>query len=139
MLQGPDNARNGSDGGAAPFPFAFPASSFAPWAATTAAAAASCNGKVVEGLAMLNREWFDFVSRRFKEDLDLLPRLAACASLEEIAKVHGAFWPKLFDDYWKEFTVMTRLGNGVANGTIVALQSGIAQAAKETGPVSRAA
>jgi hypothetical protein len=31
------------------------------------------NGKVYEGLARLGTEWVDFVNRRLKEDINLLP------------------------------------------------------------------
>jgi hypothetical protein len=29
--------------------------------------------------------------------------------------VSWTFWQKLVDDYWNEFTIMSRLGNGVVN------------------------
>ena len=60
------------------------------------------NGRVVEG-----GKWMEFVGRRV-EDFDLLWRLAACRSPQEISKLYWTFWQNAVDDYWNEFTFMSR-------------------------------
>jgi len=74
------------------------------------------SGKVFEGLAMIGTEWVDFVSGRLKEDLNLLPRLAACKCTEDVSNVYATFWHKLGDDYSKEFAVLNRLASECAAG-----------------------
>jgi hypothetical protein len=67
------------------------------------------SGKVCEDLAMIGTEWVDFVSRRLKEDLNLLPRLAACKCTEDAFGVYATFWRKLGDDYSREFAALNKL------------------------------
>jgi hypothetical protein len=47
------------------------------------------NVKVFGDLARLGTEWADFVNRRLKENINLLPRLAACRCAEEVSNVYA--------------------------------------------------
>jgi hypothetical protein len=77
------------------------------------------NDRAFEDLAGLGTEWVDFVDRRLKEDINLLPRLAACRCAEEVSNVYGEFWRKLGEDYSKEFAVLSKLSaDFVASGFI---------------------
>ncbi len=78
------------------------------------------NGKVFEGLARLGTEWVDFVNRRLKEDIKLLPRLAACRCAEEVSDAYAEFWRNLGEDYSKELAVLSRLSGDVATNAFPA-------------------
>jgi hypothetical protein len=56
----------------------------------------------------------DFVNRRLKEDINLLPRLAACKCAEEVANIYAEFWRNLGEDYTNEFGVLAKLSGDLA-------------------------
>src|SRR5262245_35016052 len=72
------------------------------------------NGRVFEGLARLGTEWVHFVNRRLTEDINLLPRLAACRCAEEVSNVYAEFWRTLGEDYSKELAALSQLSGDVA-------------------------
>ena len=72
------------------------------------------------GLASLGNEWVDFLHRRLQEDINLLPRLAACRCAEEISNVYGEFWRKLGEDYYKEFAALSKLSGDFATSAFTA-------------------
>ena len=78
------------------------------------------NGKVVESLARLGTEWVDFVNRRLKEDINLLPRLAACRCAEDVSNVYAEFWRNLGEDYTNEFAALSRLSGDIATSAVTA-------------------
>ena len=78
------------------------------------------NGKVFDGLASLGTEWVDFVNRRLKEDIKLLPRLAACKCAEEVSNVYADFWRNLGEDYSKELAVLSKLSGDLATSALTA-------------------
>jgi hypothetical protein len=75
------------------------------------------NGKVYESLARLGTEWVDFVNRRLKEDINLLPRLAACSCAAEASKVYAEFWRNFGEDYAKEFAEFNKLSGELATSS----------------------
>lgn len=78
------------------------------------------NPKVFEGLARLGTEWVDFVDRRLKEDIGLLPRLAACRCAEDVSNVYAEFWRTLGEDYTKELVALSKLSGEVATSAFSA-------------------
>ncbi len=78
------------------------------------------NGKAFEGLARLGTEWVDFVNRRLKEDINLMPRLAACRCAEEVSDVYAEFWRSFGEDYSKEFAALSRLSGDFVTGAFTA-------------------
>jgi hypothetical protein len=94
------------------------------------------NGKIFEGLARLGTEWVDFVNRRLKEDINLLPRLAACRCAEDVSNVYAEFWRNLGEDYTNEFAALSKLSGGLATSAftpsgLTALASGVVRPSKE--------
>src|SRR5262245_31248294 len=77
------------------------------------AVAVKRNGKRYEDVAMLGKQWLDFVNRRLKEDLNFPHRVCACRSPDELRDTYAAFWRQAMDDYQKEFAVMAKLGSGL--------------------------
>jgi phasin protein len=78
------------------------------------------NVKALEGLAMLGTEWVEFVNRRLKEDINLLPRLVACRCAEEISNVYAEFWRNLGQDYTSEFAALSKLAGDLATSAFTA-------------------
>jgi Phasin protein len=78
------------------------------------------NGKVFEGVARLGAEWVDFVNRRLKEDINLLPQLAACRCAGEVSNVYAGFWRNLGEDYSKEFATLSKLSGDLATSAFTA-------------------
>jgi hypothetical protein len=54
------------------------------------------------------------VNRRLKEDINLLPRLAACRCAEEVSNVYAEFWRNLGEDYSKELAALSKLSGDLA-------------------------
>jgi hypothetical protein len=78
------------------------------------------NVKVLDGLARLGTEWVEFVNRRMKEDINLLPRLAACRWAEEVSNVYSEFWRNLGQDYTNEFAALSKLSGDLATSAFTA-------------------
>jgi len=78
------------------------------------------NGRVFEDLARLGNEWVDFVNRRLKEDISLLPRFAACRCAEEVSNVYAEFWRNAGEDYSREFAALSRLSEDLATSVFTA-------------------
>ncbi len=83
---------------------------------------------------MMGLEWQDFLTRRFKQDLALLQRLAATKSPGEIAAAYVEFWQKAYDDYAKEYATVMNPASGPSKKAIAATQSAAEEAAKEVVP-----
>jgi hypothetical protein len=64
----------------------------------------------------------DFVNRRLKEDINLMPRLAACSCATEASEVYAEFWRNLGEDYSKEFAVLGRLSGELATSAFTVMR-----------------
>jgi phasin protein len=69
-------------------------------------------------------EWQDFVSRRLKEDVALVERLARSATPDATLDAYADFWRKAGEDYGKEITTMTKLMTDMTTRMVVAAQPG---------------
>ena len=118
MLDKPATGQRASDQ-LRPMAFAVPTWPFGIWA-LGAPNEIHWDGKVFEGLASLGNEWVDFVNRRLKEDINLLPRLAACRCAEEVSNVCAEFWRNLGEDYFKEFAVLNKLSGEFVTNALAA-------------------
>ena len=94
-------------------------------------AMAQMNGKVYDGLAMLNKNWIAFVNRRLKEDLAVPQQLAACKTVQDMYGVYAEFFQNACSDYQSEFEQMTKLGKSLADDTLQVLQSRMEEAGHE--------
>ena len=112
MLDKPATGKRASDQ-LGPMAFGIPAWPIGFWG-LGASHEIAWNGKVFEGLARLGIEWVDFVNRRLKEDINLLPRLAACRCAEEVSNVYAEFWRNLGEDYSKELAALSKLSGDLA-------------------------
>jgi hypothetical protein len=96
-----------------PMAFGIPAWPIGVWGLGASHEIAWNNG-VFEDLARLGTEWVDFVNRRLKEDINLLPRLAACRCGTQVSNVYAEFWRNLGEDYSKEFAALRKLSQDLA-------------------------
>ena len=97
-------------------------------------AMAQMNGKVYDGLAIMNKNWIAFINRRLKEDLAVPQQLAACKTMQDMYGVYAEFFQNACSDYQSEFEQMTKLGKSLADDTIQAMQTRMEEAARESRP-----
>jgi hypothetical protein len=102
-------------------------------------AAVEWNRKVSEIAFGLNKEWLDFLNRRFAEDIALQEHLGPCKSFEEVWGVYADFSKKAVDDYQKEYAEIVKLGTGAASEPAIAIQKRVMEAAEEMRAPSKAA
>jgi hypothetical protein len=58
----------------------------------------------------VNKQWLDFLQKRFKADWEMPERVMSCSSPYEAWSVHVGFLQKAFTDYQKELTALANLG-----------------------------
>ena len=75
----------------------------------------------------VNREWFEFLQGRLRQDFELPKRLLSCKGPAEFFETYAEFSQNALNDYLKEFAELTRLTNSAANASINAIRH-------ETGP-----
>ncbi len=63
--------------------------------------------------ASIQREWLNFVDRRFKEDAAFGQSLVACKAPNDILRVYTSFYRTAFEDYQKEFSTLAQLGASI--------------------------
>ncbi len=103
------------------------------------AVGAEWNTKWRESCVALSGEWQDFVSRRTKEDFELLRRVASAKTPEAAWSAYARFWQKAAEDYTHEYAAMARLVSDFASSGIIAAQHTLEEAAETTATVSKAA
>lgn len=122
----------GAEKGLALPPF-FPGS----WASIFAAPPGSEAG-TSHGFADMSSKWFEFVTRRLREDMALPPQLSGCRSPVDVWELYFRFYQKLMADYRNEYMDMMRLGSQIATETI-AFGNSKNDASQASTPRSRAA
>lgn len=58
----------------------------------------------------VNKQWFDFLQKRFKADWEMPQRLMSCSTLYEAWSLQVGFLQKAITDYQKELTHLAKLG-----------------------------
>ena len=71
---------------------------------------AEFNGKAYVAWMELNRQWTEFLSGRFQEDVALVHHLAQCRNSQDILGVYTEFSQEAFADYQNEFAEIMCLG-----------------------------
>jgi Phasin protein len=90
-------------------------------------AAPQLNGGLVNAWMEMGRQWSTFLMRRFQEDFELMQKLAACRDPGAVGGICASFFKTAQEDYQKEFSEMTRLGQ-----TLLGTGSASFQATPET-------
>ena len=92
-----------------------------------------------EAAVLFGREWQNLVTCRVKEDLDLMQRLAASKTPEQVWSAHAGFWQKAAEDYWREFGTVAELSAKVMSSNIGAAQHYMEETASDLLPLPKAA
>lgn len=69
-----------------------------------------------------------FAGRRFKDNVDLILRLARSSTPDEMAAAYRDFWNKAAQDCAQEIATLTELAAGLASTIMTAAQSAAEQA-----------
>lgn len=94
-------------------------------------AMAQMNGKVYDGLAVMNKNWVAFFNRRLKEDLAVPQQLAACKTVQDMYGVYAEFFQNACSDYQSELEQMTKLSKSLADDTMQVIQTRVEETAHE--------
>jgi hypothetical protein len=94
--------------GVAPLP-RYEAEALEQFAAPAMRAVTDADGELFNRLIVCQREWLDFVRKRWLESARLPARLAACRSAGEMQQVYTAYWHTALDQYQTEFKTLTQL------------------------------
>lgn len=118
------------------YPFALPA--VADLWTPAVSCSAEWNRKLHDSFVAMSGEWQEFVALRLKQDLDLAQRVAQATSPAEAWAASVEFWQRAVEDYWREYSVMSRLAAGFINATAAGMQQRITEPAS-TAPLPKAA
>lgn len=87
----------------------------------------------LESWGKLAGESAGFVSRRLRQDLDLLERMAACKTPLELLQLQSDFMQKMLVDYMKEVGTLADMETESAIAETEALDEGARKASKSSG------
>jgi hypothetical protein len=72
------------------------------------------NGALLESLAMVQKDWVEFVDRRIKEDVAVSRQLMQCHSLADMQQVYSQFLTKAVEQYKEQTARVVQRGQAVA-------------------------
>jgi hypothetical protein len=75
-------------------------------------------GRSSSTIYTLNKQWLDFLQKRFKEDFALPQRIMSCRTPVELWSAYTGFLQKAVTDYQKEFTELGKLGRLVGSEAV---------------------
>jgi hypothetical protein len=84
----------------------------------------------LESWSRLAEESAGFVSRRWKQDLDLLEKMAACKTPLELLQLQSTFMPRALVDYMKETGKLADMETEAGVCEVEALDEGVRRAGK---------
>ena len=75
-------------------------------------------GRSSSTIYTLNKQWLDFLQKRFKEDFALPQRIMSCRTPVELWSAYTGFLQKAVTDYQKEFTELGKLGRLIGSEAV---------------------
>jgi cation transport regulator ChaB len=72
------------------------------------------NGALLESLAMVQKDWAEFMHRRIKEDVAVSRQLMQCHSLADMQQVYSQFFTKAVEQYKEQTDRVVQRGQAVA-------------------------
>ena len=85
----------------------------------------------LESWAKLAGESADFVTRRWKQDMDLVEKICACKTPVELLQLQSEFMQRALVDYMKEATRIGDMETDAGVSEIEALDEGVREASEE--------
>jgi hypothetical protein len=86
------------------------------------------NGKWLESVARLQKDWAAFVHRRVKEDIAASQQLMSCQSLADMQQVYSQYFQTAFEQYREQSERAVQRGKSMAE----AITQGMELRARET-------
>ena len=102
-------ARNGSARGANSLTWPMPSVAGNPLFAMVT----DTNGKLLESMARLQKEWAEFVHRRVKEDIAASQQLMNCQTLADVQQVYSQYFRTAFEQYQMQSERAVQRGKAV--------------------------
>ena len=102
-------ARNGSATGANSLTWPMPSVAGNPLFAMVT----DTNGKLLESMARVQKEWAEFVHRRVKEDIAASQQLMNCQTLADVQQIYSRYFRTAFEQYREQSERAVQRGKAV--------------------------
>lgn len=89
------------------------------------------NGRFIEQMTAVNREWSKFFSHRLEQDMDFTRQLAECQGPQEVMQLYMSFMQSSMQEYQAEFALMARMGQTFTDETAGIMREKAENAARE--------
>lgn len=80
------------------------------------------SGNVLSGVAALNGEMFEFLSRRFEADAEASKALAQCRDVEQLRKTQSDYFSKAASDYLDQSRKLMEMSAKIAQQGMAAFR-----------------
>jgi cation transport regulator ChaB len=80
------------------------------------------NGKLLESVARVQKEWAEFVHRRVKEDIAASQQLMNCQTLADVQQVYSQYFRTAFEQYREQSERAVQRGKAVTEELAQAME-----------------
>ena len=91
------------------------------------------NGKLLESVARVQKEWAEFVHRRVKEDIAASQQLMNCQTLADVQQVYSQYFRTAFEQYREQSERAVQRGRGVTEELLSTAMGNIGAVDREYG------
>jgi hypothetical protein len=91
------------------------------------------NGKLLESVARVQKEWAEFVHRRVKEDIAASEQLMNCQTLADVQQVSSQYFRTAFEQYREQSERAVQRGNAVTEELLSTVMGNIGAVGREYG------
>jgi Phasin protein len=88
------------------------------------------NGKLLESVARVQKDWAEFVHRRVKEDVAASQQLMKCQSLTDIQQVYSQYWGTVFEQYREQSERVVQRGKSMTEELAQSMEAGAGETAQ---------
>ena len=96
------------------------------------AVATDVNGKLLESVASVQKDWIEFAHRRIKENVAASHRLLSCKSLSDIQQAYSEYLLTAFDQYREQSEKVVQTGKSMTEGLVQTMESRMGEIAQQT-------
>jgi len=89
------------------------------------------NGKLLESMAIAQRDWAEFVHRRVKEDIAVSQQLMGCTSLGDMQQIYSQYVQTALEHYREQSEKAMRRGKSATDGLARTMDWRSSQSARE--------
>lgn len=112
-------ARNAHSAGATLFTWPMPPVGGNPLVAVVT----DINGKLLEGVASVQKDWAEFVHQRVQEDIAASRRLMNCQSLADMQQIYSQYLQTAFQQFRKESERALESGKSMTDAVVQSMES----------------